>query len=327
MRKLSSIITRVISGYIVVAIILTLSSASVAKAHDFRHSNADSAIIEGRWDITVDVDGKKLPSWLEVRHSGVHGFVGKFTGVSGSARPISKVNFTDGKMSFSIPSQWDKENNDLSVEGTLEGDNLSGSMTFPNGKIYNWAGKRAPALRRKTEPAWGKPIQLFNGKNLDGWHASGENQWKAKAGILRSPQKGVNLATDKTFTDFKLHIEFRYTKGSNSGVYLRGRYEVQVIDSKGSEPSSVLLGGVYGYISPSEMVAKAPGEWQAYDITLAGRMVTVVANGKTIICNQEIPGITGGALDSNEDSPGPIVLQGDEEGSVDYRNIVITPAK
>ena len=283
--------------------------------------------IEGRWDITVDVDGKKSPSWLEVRHSGLHMLVGQFVGIGGSARPISRVNFKDGKISFSIPPQWEPEDSDLSVEGTLDGDKLSGSMTFSNGKIHSWTGVRAPALRTQRNLCGGTPIHLFDGKNLEGWHAMGENQWKAEDGILRSPKKGANFATDKTFTDFKLHIEFRYTKGSNSGVYLRGRYEVQVIDSKGSEPSSVLLGGIYGFISPSEMVAKAPGEWQTYDITLVGRMVTVVANGKTIICNQEIPGITGGALDSNEDAPGPIVLQGDEEGSVDYRNIIITPAK
>jgi hypothetical protein len=173
---------------------------------------------------------------------------------------------------------------------------------------------------------WGKPIHLFDGTNLKSWHATGENQWKAESGIMRSPHSGSNLVTNETFKDFKLHIEFRYPKESNSGVYLRGRYEVQVIDSKDLEPSSVLFGGIYGFLTPSEMVAKAPGEWQTYDITLVGRMVTVVANGKTIICNQEIPGITGGAIDSNEGEPGPIYLQGDH-GPVDYRNIIITPAK
>ena len=161
--------------------------------------------------------------------------VGQFVGIGGSARPISRVNFKDGKISFSIPPQWEPEDKDLSVEGTLDGDNLSGSMTFSNGKMYNWTGVKAPALRRTSEPSW-KPIHLFNGTSLEGWHAMGENQWKVEAGIMRSPKSGSNFVTDKTFTDFKLHIEFRYPKGSNSGVYLRGRYEVQVIDSKGSEP-------------------------------------------------------------------------------------------
>jgi hypothetical protein len=82
---------------------------------------------------------------------------------------------------------------------------------------------------------------------------------------------------------------------------------------------------VYGFLTPNEMAVKPAGEWQVYDITLIGRRVTVVANGKTIINDQIIPGITGGALDSKEGEPGPIFLQGDH-GPVEYRNIVIIPA-
>lgn len=328
MRKLSGIRMQRRCRYLlmIAVVLLSISTVSAAKVCYCPFGNQGSSSIEGRWDITIDVDGKKFPSWLEVRHSGLHTLVGQFVGIGGSARPISKVNFSDGKISFSIPPQWEEESNDLSVEGTFDGDSLAGSMRFSNGKTYNWTGTRAPALRRTSEPEWGKSIYLFDGKDLEGWHALGENQWKAETGILQSPKSGANIVTDKTFTDFKLHIEFRYPKGSNSGVYLRGRYEVQIIDSKGLEPLKDLLGAIYGFIAPSEMVAKAPGEWQTYDITLVGRMVTVMANGKTIICNQEIPGITGGALDSNEGEPGPLLLQGDH-GPVDYRNIILTPTK
>lgn len=288
-------------------------------------ANAQSPI-EGRWDLTVESEGKQYPSWLEVRHSGHHTLVGQFVGIVGSARPISKVNFADGKFSFTIPPQWENVDKDLTVEGTLSGENLSGTMLTPEGKNLSWKGVRAPALRKTTAPVWGKPIKLFTGTNLNGWHALGENQWIAKNGILQSPHSGANLVSDKSFSDFKLHIEFRYPEGSNSGVYLRGRYEVQIMDSKGKEPLKDLLGAIYGFISPSEQVAKAAGEWQTYDITLIGRMITLVANGKTIISNQEIPGITGGALNSNEGEPGPLLIQGDH-GPVEYRNIVITPAK
>ncbi len=298
-------------------------SVSAKKVHG---EESDSLAIQARWDITINVNGKMYPSWLEIHHSGLRMLVGRFVGIGGSARPISRIYLENGKMSFSIPPQWENEPNDLKVEGTLQGDSLTGTMTMPNGNTYNWVGKKAPRLHRDKAPQWGTPVHLFDGKNMKEWHATGENQWIVSNGMLRSPHSGSNLVTNRTFKDFKLHIEFRYPKESNSGVYLRGRYEVQVIDSKGMEPSDVLLGGVYGFLTPSEMVAKAPGEWQSFDITLVGRLVTVYANGKRIICNQEIPGITGGAINSDEGSPGPILLQGDH-GPIDYRNIIITPAK
>ena len=147
-----------------------------------------------------------------------------------------------------------------------------------------------------------------------------------KNGVLRSPHSGANIVTDRTVGDFKLHVEFRYPAESNSGVYLRGRYEVQIQDDFGHEPASDRFSGIYGFIEASEIAARRPGEWQTYDITLVGRRVTVVANGRRVICERDIPGITGGALDSDEGAPGPILLQGDH-GPVEFRNIILTPAR
>jgi hypothetical protein len=307
-------------------LVVFLSTIVITTAHANIFDAADSSAIEGRWDLTINMNGKDNPSWLEVRHSGFHTWVGHFVGVSGSARPISKINIAGNKFSFAIPPQWEQGNGDMTFEGTIAPENLSGSVVFPDGKNYSWTAVRAPSLRTQTQVTWGKPISLIQNSGLKGWHALGENQWVVEQGILRSPKSGANLVTDATFKDFKLHVEFRYPKGSNSGVYLRGRYEVQVADSKGKEPLPGELGGVYGFIAPIEQVAKDAGEWQTYDITFVGRLITLVANGKTIISNQEIPGITGGALDSKEAEPGPLLLQGDH-GPVEYRNIVITPAK
>lgn len=283
--------------------------------------------LEGRWDMTIEQNGKQLPSWLEIEHSGNHWLVGRFVYAGGSARPISVINFSGNKFSFSIPPQWEETKRFLDFEGELVGnDQLKGTLIFTDGKTYSWTAVRAPLLKRSGEPTWGEPIKLFNGKDMTGWHAMGENQWVVEDGVLRSKKSGANLVSDQTFTDFKLHVEFRYEKGSNSGVYLRGRYEVQIADDKGKEPWHGFFGAIYGFLTPNEMAAKAAGEWQSYDITLVGRTVTVVANGKTVICNQTIPGITGGAIDSNEGEPGPILFQGDH-GPIDFRNIVITPAK
>ncbi len=310
------------------AVLMLLATVAVnAKTKVIRFKAETPPLLEGRWDITIDQDGKPVPSWLEVQHSGLHTLVGQFVGDGGSARPISKINFSEGKMSFSIPPQWEQSDNDLTVEGMLANDKLSGTITTPKGKVYKWTGVRAPSLKRTQEPVWGKPIQLLNNNNLDGWHALGEkNQWVVESGVLKSAHSGANLVTDKTFNDFKLHIEFRYPAESNSGVYLRGRYEIQVADSKGMEPAVGQLGAIYGFIKPSDMMAKDAGEWQSYDVILVGRTVTLKVNGKEVICRQEIPGITGGALDSNEGEPGPLQIQGDH-GPVEYRNIIITPAK
>lgn len=293
---------------------------------NFSFAQSATSPIIGRWDITIDVQGKKQPSWLEVYHSGLSTLVGRFVGPGGSARPISKVYFTDEKVSFSIPPQWENEDSNLEVNGVLSGDSLSGTMKFSNGSLHSWVATRAPALKRNSKPIWGKPIRLFDGSNLNGWHATGANQWIAENGILKSPHSGSNIETDMVFKDFKLHIEYRYPVGSNSGVYLRGRYEVQIEDAEEPEPTNNQMGAIYGFIAPSSAIPRKPGQWQSFDITLTGRMVTVVANGITIICNREIPGITGGAINSNEGEPGPIFLQGDH-GPIEFRNIILTPAK
>ena len=289
--------------------------------------------VEGRWDITITKGDKKIPSWLEVNHSGVKYLNGRFVGSGGSARPISRVNFKDNKMSFAIPPQWDKEEKDLAVEAELKDGTLVGTMNQPNGEVVNWVGVKAPKLIKSTEPIFGKPFAIFNGKNLDGWETIGredrikkESQWIVENGVMKSPKSGANIRTTKTFGDFKLHVEFRVPEGSNSGVYLRGRYETQITDGYGLEPSLIDLGGIYGFVKPLELPAKKAGEWQSYDITLVGRIVTVMLNGKTIIYKDEIPGITGGAIDSNESEAGPVMFQGDH-GPIEFRNITIALVK
>jgi hypothetical protein len=282
----------------------------------------------GRWDITIDKDGKALPSWLEVQKSGTHTLIGRFTYAFGSARPISQVKPDGGKYSFSIPPQWEDGARNMDFEFEVTGEGIKGTMIYTDGKPYLFTGVRAPLLIRTKPPVWAKPVKLFNGKDTKGWHTDGKNQWTVENGILRSLHSGANLITDRKFTDFKLHIEFRYQKGSNSGVYLRSRYEVQVIDTKTGDPEPInnQFSSVYGFLPPNKMMAKDAGQWQSYDITLVGRLVTIVANGTMVICNQEIPGLTGGAIDSKEGEPGPLLIQGDH-GPIDYRNIVITPVK
>lgn len=314
------------SMYAAVMMAVLLPGLVPDSAYDSRATSVLEEAAVGRWDITISTPDGKLPSWLEIRRSGNSTFVGRFVGPVGSARPIARVELDSGRLRFAIPPQWEQTSEDVSFEGRVEGDRLSGSMTFGDGKRHEWTASRAPSLRRSREPQWSEPVRLFSGTDLSGWHVIGESQWRAENGVLRNTKAGGNLVTDRTFTDFKLHVEFRYPRGSNSGVYLRGRYEVQIADSVTTEPAIDLLGSIYGFLPPSEVAWRAAGEWQSFDITLVGRMVTVVVNGTEVICNREIPGITGGALDSDEGAPGPILLQGDH-GPIEYRNITLTPAR
>ncbi len=285
-----------------------------------------STDIKGKWDLEITKDGQQLPSWLEIYKSGNATLVGRFVYAFGSARPVAEVKMDKekGTFRFSIPPQWEPDGNDMEFEGMLVGEALKGTMKYTDGKVYNWTASRAPRLAYQPDPAWDEPIELFNGKDLAGWKATGKNQWMVENGILTSKKSGANLVSEELFTDFKLHVEFRYPKGSNSGIYLRGRYEVQIEDNKGMEPSNTLFAGIYGFLTPNEMAAKDPGEWQEYDITLIGRRVTIVANGKAVIVDQNIPGITGGALDSKEAEPGPFLIQGDH-GPIEFRKFVVTP--
>jgi hypothetical protein len=278
----------------------------------------------GRWDLEVQYGNQWVPSWLGVELSGNKALVGHFVGPGGSARPIAEVHDKNGLISFSIPPQWSGSQY-MHLTGMVKGDSLEGNILDHMGNARAFRGVRAPELLYPAPEKWADPRPLLQENSLSGWvpqTGNRENQWFVEDGVLTSPASGVNLMTEEKFMDFKLHIEFRYPEGSNSGVYLRGRYEVQVEDSYGKEPNSHYLGGVYGFLMPNENAAKKAGEWQSYDITLVGRRVTVVANGKTIIHNQIIPGITGGALDSRESEPGPLYLQGDH-GPVEYRNITI----
>jgi hypothetical protein len=282
--------------------------------------------IIGRWDLTVADLGFPACSWLEVQRSGDRTLVGRFVGWAGSARPISRVEFAGGVVRFAIPPQWERGDGDLRVEGTLRGDELSGTMIDPGGTRLTWTGRRAPGLERAAPPQWAAPVTLFGGADLSHWVIPADNQWRAVDGVLTNAKAGGNLVTRESFGDFKLHLEFKYPKDGNSGVYLHGRHEVQIEDTPPSRVRSEALAAIYGFLPPSEDAARGPDQWQTYDITLIGRRVTVTLNGTTVINDREIPGVTGGALSCDEGAPGPLMLQGDH-GPIAYRNVVLTPAK
>ncbi|MBZ5562035.1 MAG: DUF1080 domain-containing protein [Acidobacteriia bacterium] len=294
-------------------------------------SNVSAAIkpFIGRWDLTIKTPARELPSWIEISEEQGQPRV-VMVGVTDHATPLKKVEFKNGQIEFLSPKGEEGFSADTTFKGKLVGGGLVGTTSSPDGTSWPWTGQRAPTLKRKGTPKWGKPINLFNGKDFTGWRFSDPSRkarWTIEDGTLVSNGRSPEIITSAKFTDFKLHLEFECAPKSNSGVYLRGRYEVQVETDSAAESPSHHTGGVYGFLAPTPELPRRPGVWQSFDITLVGRTVTVVQNGKTIIDHQEIPGITGGALDSHEELPGPIYLQGSEEGRVAYRNIVITPAE
>lgn len=230
---------------------------------------------------------------------------------------------------------------DVEMDGN---DQIKGSASFPNPdgiefESVSFTGKRIPPYGEAPDLSkikYGKALDLFNGKNLKGWELlepNSVNAWTAVDGILfNNPVQPVgeehisygNLRTTETYEDFKLSLEVSVPAGSNSGVYLRGIYEVQVQDSYGKPLDPHNMGGLYSRITPSEAAEKPAGEWQEMEMTLYKRHLTVVLNGKTIIDNQPVKGVTGGAMTADEFIPGPIYLQGDH-GVVSYRNIVLMP--
>lgn len=309
-------------------VLLLVGSAGALLGDDEKPGKKELSIV-GRWDVTVQTPDGEYPSWFEVRRSGRHTLVGSFVGQFGSARPISRVEFENGTLRFSVPPQWEERKDDLQFVGQFHGEGLVGTTTDDKGRRVAWMASRAPSLKRSHLPAWGEPIELITDKDLTGWmprSSTVKNGWILRDGILVNATPGNDLVTEQEFTDFKLHAEFRYPPRSNSGIYLRGRYEVQIEDNYGEEPECHKIGGIYGFLTPSVNAAKKAGEWQTLDVTLVGRVVTVLLNGERVIDRQTIPGITGGALDSEEGAPGPIFLQGDH-GPIEFRRLTLTPVK
>lgn len=309
-----------------------LCETAGAVAHNSPSSSSSAQPFLGRWDITITTPTGAVPSWLYLYQVG-GALKATMTGRWGNARPIPQVSISGNALTFVDPKEEEGAKSDMIFHATLKYGKLVGSVNGPDGAPWSWLAVRAPSLLRSGSRRWGAPISLFDGKDLDGWHEfkSGyfpqPGHWTVVDGDLVSPGQGPELVSDRKFQDFKLHLEFKNGPTSNSGVYLRGRYEVQIENESAAEPPTHHTGGIYGFIAPQPELPRATGKWRTYDVTLVGRRVTVVLDGTTVIDDKEIPGLTGGALDSHEGEAGPIYLQGSEKGRVYFRSIMIRPAE
>ncbi len=317
--------------------IRTLSVAAVFSLGAVLNA-ADNPFI-GRWALTIPGGGA---GWLGVE-SKDGALSSSVLWGGGSVVPTTSTK-VDGDTLIVTREQKNKEGKVATTEtitAKAEGEVLKLTTAKKNaegkevGKAAEFTGKRiadVPATPDLTKVKFGEPIQLMNGKDLTGWRLlkEADNGWSVVDGALQNrvvkakDKHFGNLRTDAEFEDFNLKTEVRTQEGSNSGIYLRGIYEVQVMESFGKPLDSHHMGALYSRITPSVNAEKPIGEWQTLDITLVDRHLTVILNGKTIIENAPVLGCTGGAMSSDEFKPGPLYLQGDHT-NVDYRNMVLTP--
>jgi len=279
--------------------------------------------LAGRWDITVATAKGTLVDWLGVTEKD-GAFEIWYQPPGGNVFQVKNLKVEGAHLSLVLREAGGGKPA-LTWEVDASGDQLSGTQTQGDAR-GEVVGVRAPALIRPAPGAWSAPEPLFNGKDLTGWEPldPAHNHWLARDGELINESRGANLRTTRTFDDFKLHIEFNCPNDGNSGVYLRGRYEVQIeYEPLAFNPPERRIGSVYGFLTPAVDLPRIPGQWESFDVTLVGRVVTVVRDGTTILDQKEIPGTTGGALDSHEGEPGPIYLQGDHSGGLLFRNITV----
>ena len=169
---------------------------------------------------------------------------------------------------------------------------------------------------------------LFNGKDFTGWqvrHEQAHNAWKIVDGVLKNELKpgehGVDLITDAKYWNFTVRYEYLVLEGSNSGFYLRGRHEIQILgDFKSGKVSLGGNGAIYRHTLPAKFAGKAGDEWQTVEATMIGDRITVILNGEKIHDNVKVERATGGEMDGSVNEPGPFLLQGDH-GAVSFRNL------
>ena len=274
----------------------------------------------GRWDITIKSANETYPDWLEVTENGGT-LAARIQPKDGSVHPVSSVKVEGAHLLVSF--DWSRRT--MNWDLTAQGDRLTGTQKSSQGETADVSGVRAPALKKPMPKSWSKPEPIFNGKDLSGWEPMdpANNHYQVQDGVLVNVARGSNLKSTRKFQDFKLHFELNCPEPGNSGFYLRGRYEIQIAYENGPDKFHS-MGAIYGMLAPSIEMPRKPGQWESMDATLVGRWITLVRDGKTIIDNQEIAGITGGALDANESEPGPFYIQGDHTGGMKYRNITIS---
>jgi hypothetical protein len=275
----------------------------------------------GAWNITPEAPATGV-YWLEVKDEG-----GKpaavFLNRGGSPVPAQDVKISGDELTFMVGGT---AQNRPTVTLRAAGNKLTGTVG-----TVKVAGERPPtwgACDANGTHAFGTPVTLFDGKSLDAWGVQIKDRaigWAIEDGVMTNQPKANNLVSKETFRDFRLDAEYKLSERGNSGIYLRGRYEMQVLDDFGrTDDREHGHMSIYSAKAPLVNASKKAGEWQTAQITVVGNCVSATLNGQKIHDNSKLVRITGGALDAKESEPGPVMIQGDHE-KVWYRKVVVTP--
>ena len=287
---------------------------------------ADTKAFLGRWNLQSTDASMPAVFWLEVTEENGE-LAGRFLNRGGSPVKLASVSVTGDQLTFTTTGQGTAPGQTHTA--TLKDGTLTGTGTFRE-RTLSWRGVRPPSwppVNANAAHTYGTPVVLVDGTSLDGWVGQRQNVplgWTAEAGAITNGEKANNLVSTQTFKDFRIQAEYKVAEKSNSGIYLRGRYELQVLDDYGKEPEEHQHMAIYAWVKPAVNASRKAGEWQTMEATIVANKVTVVLNGTKVHDNVTIQAITGGALDANEDQPGPIMLQGDH-GKVWFRKVVVTP--
>lgn len=291
----------------------------------------------GRWDITVPGEARNRAWWLEVNGAGTASPTGSFVGApGGQLDPITDLKIINGVLQFHFERAYRMKGDDpkqkrvATYEARLVDGKLAGTQKVDgHSDVTKWTGVRAPEIPEKDGPQWkeGKPVELFNGKNLSNWSGTDGKPpvgWTVADGLLKNSKEAKDIISHDKFWNFKMHVEYKVAHHSNSGIGLRNRYEIQIFGDHGEQTSVHGNGALYSRIVPAVNATLPPDEWQTLDVRLVGRVLTVVMNGKTLIDHKHVDGLTAVATDPNEAEPGAMSLQGDH-GPVQVRKFTITP--
>ncbi len=287
----------------------------------------------GRWNLKVTNEPRTRVWWLEVEGAGTSAIRGSFVGApGGDVNKIPRIWIEKGDLAWQFEKHYGGTGDQTGTyKASIQDGKLKGSLSVQGLDAFSreFTGARAPEITDSEDGTWkrGKPIEAFNGKDLAGFHAMVPGKdvgWQVKGGLLGNVAGANNLVTDQKYWNFELHAVFRLGKESNSGIGLRGRYEVQILEDFGKPADIHGIGALYGRKTPTKNAGLAPGAWQTIDIRLVGRFVTVVLNDERVIERYEIPGLTAIANDVDEDQPGFLTIQGDH-GAIEFRKITVTP--